>query len=26
VVKGNKGTGLSEVEKLGEYSMPAKVV
>jgi len=26
VVKGNKGTGLSEAEKLGECSMPAKVV
>ena len=26
VVKGNKGTGLSESEKLGEFSMPAKVV
>jgi len=26
VVKGNKGTGLSNAEKLGECSMPAKVV
>jgi group II intron reverse transcriptase/maturase len=26
VVKGNKGTGLSDAEKLGECSMPAKVV
>jgi len=26
VVMGNKGTGLSEAEKLGECSMPAKVV